>query len=146
MMYSNRIKLSELFVLVSILLCSGCSRTVSTDDLAKLNGYWEIERVVFPDGTTKDYNINTTVDYIEWDGSDGFRKKISPKFDGTYETSDDAETFKIIEEDGLFTINYKTEISKWSEKLVAIDDETFSVVNEAGLQYDYQRFEPISIK
>ncbi|HDZ14924.1 MAG TPA: hypothetical protein ENH60_08520 [Pricia sp.] len=136
----------RLLVLVCILICSGCSGTVSTDDLAKLNGYWEIERVVFPDGNTKDYNINTTVDYIEWDGSDGFRKKMSPKFDGTYETSDDAEAFTIIEKDGLFTINYKTELSKWSEKLLAIDDESFSVVNEAGLQYDYQRFEPISIK
>jgi len=124
----------------------GCSSGVSKEDLTQLNGYWEIGQVVFPDGSTKEYKLSTTIDYIQLEGLKGFRKKVSPKFDGTYQTSDDAETFTILETDGSFTINYKTELSEWSEKLEALDTDTFSVVNEEGLRYDYKRFEPIAIE
>ncbi|HZJ19250.1 MAG TPA: hypothetical protein VFD35_02710 [Pricia sp.] len=124
----------------------GCSSGVSKEDLTQLNGYWEIGQVVFPDGSTKEYKLSTTIDYIQLEGLKGFRKKVSPKFDGTYQTSDDAEAFTILETDGSFTINYKTELSEWSEKLAALDTETFSVVNEEGLRYDYKRFEPIAIE
>lgn len=90
--------------------------------------------------------MNTTIDYIQLDGLKGWRKKVSPKFDGTFRTSDDIEEFVILQRNGNFTIRYKTELSKWSERLTALDTDTFSVVNEDGKQYDYKRFEPISIK
>ncbi len=124
----------------------GCSNSVTKEDLVRLNGYWEIERVTFPDGDTKEYTVSTTVDYIQMDGMEGFRKKVSPRFDGTYQTSDDAEAFTVSEKDGGFTINYKTELSEWSEKLEALDTDNFSVINEEGLQYGYKRFEPIAIE
>ena len=38
------------------------------DDLKNLNGYWEIEKVTFPNGETKDYSVSTTIDYIELKG------------------------------------------------------------------------------
>lgn len=133
------------FLIGCFLVFLGCANAVSKEDLFELNGYWEIEQVVFPDGNTKDYTVNTTVDYIEWKGSEGFRKKMNPKFDGTFETSDDAKAFTISEKDGNFTMHYKTPLSEWSEQLVALGEDRFSVVNEAGLQYDYKRFEPISI-
>ena len=124
----------------------GCSSRISKEDLSQLNGYWEIQKVVFPDGNTKDYKVNSTIDYIQWDAPKGFRKKMNPKFDGTYETSDDAEAFTISEKNGNFNLDYKTELSEWSEKLKALDDNRFSVVNAEGLQYDYKRFEPIVIE
>jgi len=138
-------KQGSLFLMGCFFIFLGCSSAISKEDLNKLNGYWEIEQVVFPNGNTKDYTVNTTVDYIEWKGSEGFRKKMNPKFDGTYETSDDAKAFTILERDGNFTMDYKTQLSEWSEELTALDDNRFSVVNEEGLQYDYKRFEPISI-
>ncbi|WP_373517207.1 hypothetical protein [Pricia sp.] len=138
--------MTKIVLLGWLFIFFGCSSGVSKEDLSQLNGYWEIEQVVFPDGNSKEYKVSTTIDYIQMEGLKGFRKKVSPKFDGTYETSDDAETFTILETDGSFTINYKTELSEWSEKLVALDAVTFSVVNAEGLQYDYKRFEPISIE
>jgi len=89
--------------------------------------------------------VNTSIDYIEFDGLNGFRKKVQPKFNGTYQTSDDAEAFLISEIEGNFFINYKTELSEWSEKLVQLNSDTFSVVNEDDVRYEYKRFEPISI-
>lgn len=124
----------------------GCYSGVSEENMAQLNGYWEIENVVFPNGNTKEYTVSATVDFIRLDGMKGFRKKVSPKFDGTYQTSDDAENFIISKKDGDFIIDYKTELSQWSEQLVAVDTNTFSVISQEGLQYNYKRFEPFSIK
>jgi len=123
----------------------GCTSSISREELKNLNGYWEIGQVVFPDGNTKQYKMNTNIDYIQMENLQGYRKKVQPRLNGTYETSDDAEVFLISERDGSFYVNYKTELSEWSEKLVALDADSFSVINEEGLRYEYKRFEPISI-
>lgn len=142
----KELNMHKIILIIYLFIFFGCSGGVSKEDLTQLNGYWEIEQVVFQDGNTKEYKVSTTVDYIQTEGLEGFRKKVSPKFDGTYQTSDDAEAFSISEKDGSFTLNYKNELSEWSEKLIALDTETFSVISEEGLRYDYRRFEPISIK
>ncbi|MBU2945586.1 hypothetical protein KO521_02575 [Zobellia uliginosa] len=137
--------MKKIFLIGFIGLFFGCTSGISEQDLNKLDGYWEITEVTLPDGQKKEYKLNTTVDYISTDGKKGFRKKMQPRLDGTYETSDDAEAFVITKNDEDFSINYKTELSEWSEKLVDLDDVTFSVVNKEGIRYDYKRFEPISI-
>lgn len=126
--------------------CVGCSNSVSKEDLNRLNGYWEIAKVTFPDGNTKEYTVNTSVDFIMLEDLKGFRKKMQPNLTGTYRTSDDAEAFTIMEKGGTFSIHYKSELSEWSEKLVELKPNAFSVTNEEGVRYDYKRFEPISIK
>ena len=123
----------------------GCTSNISKEELYKLNGYWEIGQVVFPDGNTKQYKMNTSIDYIQLENLQGYRKKVQPKLNGTYETSDDAEVFLITEIGGSFYVNYKTELSEWSEKLVELDTDSFSVINQEGVRYEYKRFEPISI-
>lgn len=138
--------MNKIVAIAYLLFFFGCSSGISKGDLTQLNGYWEIEQVVFPGGNAKEYKVNTMVDYIQLEGLGGLRKKVSPKFDGTYQTTDDAEAFTIVETEGSFTINYKTELSEWSEKLVALDTDMFSVVNEEGLRYDYKRFKPITIE
>lgn len=123
----------------------GCSSGVSKEDLNQLNGYWEIEQVVFPGGGEKEYTVNASVDYIQLEGMKGLRKKVRPNFEGTYTITEDAEEFIITEKKGTFMLTYTTELSEWTEELVALDADTFSVVNEDGKQYDYKRFEQIAI-
>lgn len=72
----------------------GCTPKIVEEDLKNLNGYWEIEKVTFPNGETKDYSVSTTIDYIELKDGGGFRKKVQPRFNGTFETSNDAEFLK----------------------------------------------------
>ncbi|SIS49929.1 hypothetical protein SAMN05421766_102426 [Zobellia uliginosa] len=138
--------MKRFFLIGCAFLFLGCSSRVSVDDLNKLNGYWEITRVTFADGNTKEYKVNTSVDYIKVEDRKGFRKKVHPKLNGTFETSDDAETFTVVEEGKGLSIRYKTELSEWSELLTELDDDVFSVVNPEGIRYDYKRFEPISIQ
>lgn len=127
-----------------VLLLAACSDKIELATIANLNGYWEIEKVTFPDGNSKEYNINTTVDYFEVKELKGFRKKVQPKFNGTYETSDDAANFSILEKEGLFTIYYSNDLSEWTEQLTQISANTFSVRTEDGILYQYKRFNPIN--
>lgn len=131
-----------------LFLCFGflvsCT-SVTEDKLHLLNGYWEIEKVTFPNGGEKEYKMSTTIDFIQLKGLKGFRKKMNPRFDGNYETSDDAEPFEILISEETYILSYENELSKWQETITALKQDNFSIQNEDGIQYHYKRFEPISI-
>ena len=132
---------------LSVVLCLiGCSNSVSKEDLNHLNGYWEIEKVVFVNGGSKEFKASSTIDYIELEGLKGYRKKMQPKFNGSYTTSNDAEFFSIVEKEGVFQFSYKTELSEWTEKITTLSENKFSVVNQDTITYQYKRFEPITIQ
>ncbi|WP_339709772.1 hypothetical protein [uncultured Kriegella sp.] len=134
-----------LYILL-IFVTFGCSKKISDADLKQLNGYWEIENVTFSDGSTKTYNVNTTVDYIEIDGFEGYRKKVKPKFDGTYDTSNDAEFFTIEKKNDSFVMYYQNNLSEWSESLTQLSQTNFAVIGENNSTYHYRRYEPINIQ
>ncbi len=130
-----------------LFLCSllfACD-AVTADKLSLLNGYWEISEVEFPDGNTKEYKVNSNVDYFKVEGLKGYRKKVNPKFDGSFETSDDAEPFTIIEQNDVYSIQYKNNLSSWEEIIISLSGDHFSLKNEEGTIYHYKRFEPINI-
>ena len=136
--------MKQLLSLAMIFIFFGCSTSVAEEDLKQLNGYWEITEVTFPDGNTKDFKVNPTVDYIELEGLAGFRKKMQPKFDGSFTTSNDAEPFTIERKENIFEFHYKNDMSEWREQIIDVSNNTFSVVNETNVTYTYKRFEPIN--
>ena len=138
-----------LLYLVTLFLFFGCNTKIEEEELKHLNGYWEISKVTFPNGETKDFKVNPIIDYIEIEGLEGFRKKVYPKFDGTYETSNDADNFKIELIDGNFQFNYNPNMAIHSsmhrrETLIQLSDISFSVVNKDTVTYSYKRFQPIN--
>jgi hypothetical protein len=138
--------MKRIFLLLLILLFWSCNdSSVREDDLHFLNGYWEISEVEFPDGSIKEYGMNTSVDFIQLKEEKGYRKKMKPQFDGTYDTSKDVEAFEVSDINETFTLRYKNEFSEWEEKLVQLDSVSFSVINQEGITYRYERFEPIKI-
>ncbi len=130
---------------VLILIFTGCKEreNVSKRDLDHLNGYWEIEKVVLPDGAVKVYGANTTIDFFEVKGSQGYRKKVQPKIDGSFATSDDAESFTLIEDNGVFSIHYENAFSEWTERIEKITHNKLALVNEENISYHYKRFQPL---
>ncbi|WP_394970892.1 hypothetical protein [uncultured Croceitalea sp.] len=131
---------------ISLFLVLGCTNNVSDKDISLLNGYWEIAEVEFNDGQKKKYTVNPTIDYIQVKGLKGFKKKVHPKFNGSYDTSDDAEAFTLIKKDGSFIFSYKNSLSQWEEKLVQLKEDTFSVTNQDKITYTYKRYKPLNIK
>lgn len=130
-----------LLIFIFLLSCN----SVSVERLTLLNGYWEIDRVEFPNGGEKEYKINSTVDYIQLEGLEGFKKKVVPRFDGIFETSDDAEPFQIKITQDIYILSYVNNLSEWQETLIAIEDDAFTIQNADGILYHYKRFVPISV-
>lgn len=133
-------------VLIVLIVLVGCRPEISEETIQQLNGYWEIEKVTFPNGQTKDFTASTTIDYIEVKDMKGFRKKVQPKFNGTFETSDDAELFKIIGNGNSFQLQYTGSSETRTEDLIDLSEDRFSVTNRDTLTYTYKRYEPMNLE
>lgn len=136
----------RLVLILPVFCFMACAEKISVSDLSHINGYWEIIKVEFPNGDSKDYNVNTSIDYFEYENMKGFRKKVQPALDGSYATSSDAESFQINERDDVYWMSYRNDLSSWEEQIEVITDNILVVKNKEGISYHYKRFEPISIE
>jgi len=138
--------MKRILSIVLIIMFWACAdSSINKEDLHHLNGYWEISEVIFPDGSVKEYGINPNIDFIQVNDDQGYRKKMKPQFDGTYDTTKDVEGFQISNANESVILRYSTPLSEWEEKLVQLDSLSFSVTNQEGITYKYKRFEPIKI-
>ena len=70
------------FILIS------CTDKVTQQDLQQLNGYWDIDKVESVDKEVTEYRANSTIDYYFLnDKNEGYRKKTTLDFSGTYKTN-----------------------------------------------------------
>ena len=133
-------------ILPFLILFTACQQKIEPSDIANLNGYWEIEKAVMPDGNKKEYKINETIDYFQVKDNQGFRKKVMPQLDGKYLTNNQVETIKIIEKDNKTYIAYSTDFAKWNEQIVELTKDKLTLKTEHNLEYHYKRQIPFSIK
>ena len=132
-------------VILIFFLGIGCSSTPKLEELQKLNGYWQISTVTFANGKQKEYNLSATVDYIEISKNKGFKKKVQPKLDGSFNTSNDAESFTVEQREERLFLRYKNNLSEWEEQLVTITEDSYTVINAEQISYTYQRYTPINV-
>lgn len=127
-------------VLFIALLLVGCKQKITPADVAKINGYWEIEKVVFDDGNEKQYGVNESFDYFQIDKTNaGIRKKVMPQLDGTFLVNDTYENVKIRFEDDQAFLDYSTPYMKWSEEIIALTDKELVVLNTEKKEYHYKK-------
>ena len=133
-------------ILVLSILFFGCQKKITNLDIAKINGYWEIEKAEMPDGTKKEYAINPTIDFFEVKNNKGFRKKVMPQLDGKYLVDDTSEDIIIATDDNGTFIKYTTKYASWKEELISIDEEQMVLKNEHDIEYTYKHPKPFSLK
>ena len=127
-------------LIFTLLLFTACSKSIAETDLVHINGYWEIEKVILPDGETKDYKINENLDYFFIKKQSGFRKKVLPQLDGTYLTNDVEEKVKVSFEKGDCLLNYKTDFASWQEEVVDLTAEKLVLKSLSNnLVYHYKK-------
>ena len=132
-------------VLVLSLLFVSCKQEIKPADIAKLKGYWEIEKVVLEKGEEKEYKMNETFDFFQIKNNKGVRTKVAPQFDGTFLTTDTFENVSVRFTDKGTFLDYKTDYAKWSEELISISEETFVVKNDQNKEYHYKKAAPINL-
>jgi len=131
-----------LYLFFTLFLTISCTKKQMLD-LNQLNGYWEIKKVELPDGSIKEYTISQNIDFIKLNtDSTGYRKKLQPKLDGSFYTSDDAEKFKISNE----TLYYKNYLAQWTETILKLDTNELILINENNLKYFYQRHKKLNLQ
>lgn len=133
-------------ILFISLLFVSCQQKITPEDISKINGYWQIEKVVFNQGEDKDYIANESYDYFEIDkGNKGFRKKVMPQLDGTFIVNDTYEKLSVRFIDDKVFIDYTTNYAKWSEELIAVSDKELVFKNSENKEFHYKKAEPINI-
>ena len=138
--------MKKIGLLLIVLSLISCHSNVKKENIAKLNGYWEITQVKFATGKTKEYKISETIDYFELKDNQGFRQKVMPQFDGKFQTNGTKENIKVVDKDNSFFIEYNTKFGKWKEEIISIDDSTLVLKNKDKLEYSYKKFKPFSFK
>ena len=134
----------SLLSLLLIFVLSSCSSRIEPADLTHLQGYWEISEVVFPDGYTKPYTVNTTVDYIHIEELQGYIKKMKPGLNGRYQTSNKAAQFKLLLKNEVWEMHFEGDMNS-TLSLLELDSLEYAVKDQGQVRYYYKRFEPINI-
>lgn len=133
-------------ILLLSLFFVGCQQKVQPTDIAKINGYWEIEKVVFDEGKDKDYRMNESYDYFEIaKDNKGIRKKVMPQLDGSFLANDSYENVVVRFEDDKAFLDYSTPYAKWSEELTTLSDKELVLKNTEKKEYHYKKSGPINL-
>ncbi len=145
MLTQNKIVYPLLFSCL-LLFTLSCKQENPNAIISHISGYWEIEEVTLPDGDTKSYSINLLIDFIEITKGKGFRKKVAPQFDGSFQITEDAEAIEIKVEDNQVVLYYSTPFHNWKETVVKADEDQLILKNEEKLVYRYKRFESLNLE
>jgi hypothetical protein len=132
-------------VLLSILLVS-CKQQIQPSDVVKINGYWEIEKVVFDEGEDKEYGANQNYDYFQMDKKNqGIRKKVAPQLDGTFLVDDTFEKVRVRFQDNKAYLDYATPYMKYTEEIISLTADELVVKNGQKKEYHYKKATAINI-
>ena len=132
-------------ILFISLLFVACKQKIQLSDIAKINGYWEIEKVTFDKGTDKDYKMNESYDYFEIKNNKGIRKKVMPQLDGAFLVNDTFENVTVRFADGKVFLDYVTPYMKWSEELITLSTEELVLLNKEKIEYHYKKATAINL-
>ncbi|MDN3492384.1 lipocalin family protein [Winogradskyella bathintestinalis] len=140
----NRSNWITTFLLLGLLFIS-CSKNPE-NYIQHIEGYWEIQEVMMPDGSKKEYNFNETIDYISVNDSlKGFRKKLNPGINDTYYSSNDAEAIELKLENNELHIYYNTPYTNWKETVLEANTEQLRIINADDNIYLYKRYTPLQL-
>jgi hypothetical protein len=137
-------KLRYIILLVCLTLV-GCSN--NPEQLKEhINGYWEITKVEKNGTLIKSYNINPTVDYFELSNdTNGFRKKGTPTFEGTFIVTNHNAAFTMKIENDSLNIYYTNNGATTKETIVKATKTKLIITNTEGFKYTYKPYETIDI-
>lgn len=120
-----------------------CKSEVSTY-IPFLEGYWEIVNVSKDQKKVKDYKMSGSVDYFKVNADlSGYRKKVTPRFDGSFEISQHISEFTLSIKDYHLWVIYTNNNVTYSEEIVRANNSSLILSNSDGFIYTYKPYEPL---
>ena len=136
---------NSLKILFLCLFLVSCQQKITPEDIKKINGYWEIEKVTFKEGKDKEYKMNENFDYFEIANNKGIRRKVRPQFNGTFLFNDYFENVKVRFKGEQVFLDYTTAYAKWTEELIRLSDDEMVLKNDQNNKYEYKKAGPINL-
>ncbi len=129
-----------------LLLICACNQRITLNDINNLNGYWEIEKVVFDQGEDKEYAANQNFDFFKISANNqGIRKKVAPQLDGTFLVDDTYEKVSVRFQDDKAYLDYVTPYMKYTEEIISLTADELVVLNAQKKEYHYKKATAINI-
>jgi|TARA_B110000967_G_scaffold89502_1_gene92068 hypothetical protein len=129
------------FILASLIY--SCQTEV-TNYIPFIEGYWEIVSVTKDYKKIKEFKISGTIDYFKINPDlSGYRKKVTPRFDGAFEISKDVSDFKLSIEAHQLWINYQVNGVTYREEITQANESSLVISNSDGFIYTYKPYEPL---
>jgi hypothetical protein len=126
------------FILLFLILgISACSNSVE-DQVAQLEGYWNIEKVVLSDGSEKEFPFSNHMDFFVIEGSNGMKHRVSPKYDGTMVDYGSPVPFKWDDQDGELVLTFNEGDESYQQTVVTSTSKELVLLHENGTKYYYQ--------
>jgi hypothetical protein len=120
-----------------------CKSEVSTY-IPFIEGYWEIVNVSKDQKKVKDYKMSGSVDYFKVNADlSGYRKKVTPRFDGSFEISQHISEFTLSINDNHLWVIYTNNNVTYSEEIVRANNSSLILSNSDGFIYTYKPYEPL---
>lgn len=139
--------MKKALILLSFIVVFVSCETSKKITPSKINGYWEIEKVIAPNGEEKPYGFNSFIDFFKTEtDSTGYRVKLKPSFKGTYEGNNIKQYFKIVKHENKYTLKYNLNNLSWSETLIEATDKHLILKNDLGVSFIYKPFIPITVE
>ena len=138
--------MKQLITLSLIFLLNSCKSDVSTY-IPFVEGYWEIVSVAKNQKKIKDYKMSGSIDFFKVNSDlSGYRKKLTPKFDGTFEMSQHKTEFILNMKDNHLWVNYTNNDVVYSEEIIRANNSSLILSNSDGFVYTYKPYEPLTFE
>ena len=116
-----------------------CDKQINLD---LINGYWEIVYVSKNNGFIKEYPFSNAVDFFIIDSlNNGYRKKIKPKINGSFEITLHEIPISIKNSNNFYEIKYYSTGNQYTETISKLDQNRLVIKNSEGIIFSYKRFE-----
>lgn len=135
--------MKQLITLSIFVLLMSCKSDVSTF-IPFIEGYWEIVSVTRDQKKVKNYKMSGSIDYFKVNSDlSGYRKKVTPRFDGTFEMSQHRSEFILSIEDSNLWIIYANNEVVYREQIRRANNSSLILSNADGFVYTYKPYEPL---
>ena len=116
-----------------------CDKQINLD---LINGYWEIVSVSKNNEFIKEYPFSNAVDFFVIDSlNNGYRKKIKPKINGSFEITLHEIPISIKNNNNSYVIKYYSVGNQYVETINKLDQNRLIIKNSEGIMFSYKRFE-----
>ena len=116
-----------------------CDKQINLD---LINGYWEIVSVSKNNEFVKEYPFSNAVDFFIIDSlNNGYRKKIKPKINGSFEITLHEIPISIKNSNNFYEIKYYSTGIQYVETISKLDQNRLVIKNSEGIIFSYKRFE-----